>query len=457
MTEPASSPEDPVRAAHRATRPAYINPDDIPRELERLFPEETIEHLARETEFIQRERIVHPVAFFWSLVLGFGIQVQRTLAALRKGYIKMSGDEIVQSSWHGRFTPALVGFLRACVLHALQQTAGNVVRQLDDRLQRFKDVIINDTTVIRLHASLAKRWPATRSRVAAAGIKVGLLISAVANGPKNVTVHSERTPEIKTLRVVAWVKDRILLFDLGFYKFQLFTRIKENGGFFVSRMRGNGDPLFLRSLKAHRGQAIDLAGKRWKDVKSRLTREVLDAEVEVAFRRRRYRGKQSWDTLVLRLVGVIDEKTGEYHVYLTNIPPEILTAEEVAALYRVRWEVELVFKELKSQYALDQIKTEKPFAVLGLIWTAILTLIVSRRLYGLLLRSVPRELAPRYTPLRWAGVFIEAGNLLVDGMMERIGFEKTGRGDFSRVAWFWEVEGLDPHIKRHRLREGWYV
>lgn len=457
MTGPDHSATDAVKAAHRTGQPAYLKTDDIPRELKRLFADETIERLARETGFIQRERIVHSVAFFWSLVLGFGTELQRTLAGLREGYIEMTGDEMAESSWHGRFTPALVRFLHACVLHALQQTADDAARQLGEKLQRFRDVIIYDTTVIRLHASLAKRWPATRSRVVAAGIKVGLLISAVANGPKSVTIHSERTPEIKTLRVGPWVKDHILLFDLGFYKFQLFAKIKEYGGSFVSRLKENGDPLILRSLKVHRGQAIDLAGKRWKEVKGRLTREVLDVEVEVAFRRRQYRGQQSSDTLVLRLVGIADEKTGEYHVYLTNIPSDVLTAEEVAALYRVRWEVELVFKELKSQYALDQIKTTKPYAVLGLVWTAILTLIVSRRLYSLLLRSVPRALASRYTPLRWSKVFVRTGQRLMDGMMEHIGFEKTGRGDFKRLAWFWETQALDPHVNRRRLREGWYA
>ena len=63
------------------------------------------------------------------------------------------------------------------------------------------------------------------------------MVSAVANGPKTVALYSEKTAEIKTLKIGPWIKDRILLVDLGFYKTQMFARVEENGGYFVSRIR----------------------------------------------------------------------------------------------------------------------------------------------------------------------------------------------------------------------------
>jgi len=49
----------------------------------------------------------------------------------------------------------------------------------------------------------------------------------------------KKKAEIKTLRIGPWIKDRILLVDLGFYKNQMFARVEENGGFFVSRIKRN--------------------------------------------------------------------------------------------------------------------------------------------------------------------------------------------------------------------------
>jgi len=48
---------------------------------------------------------------------------------------------------------------------------------------------------------------------------------------------------------------------------------------------------------------------------------------------------------------------------LTNIAPDILNVSEIAAVYAARWEVELIFKELKSRYELDQITTKSPYAI----------------------------------------------------------------------------------------------
>jgi len=72
-------------------------------------------------------------------------------------------------------------------------------------------------------------------------IKVAFLTSAVANSPKSLSILPENTSDLKTLKVGPWVKDIILLFDLGFYKYQLFGRIVENGGFFVSRLKSNAN------------------------------------------------------------------------------------------------------------------------------------------------------------------------------------------------------------------------
>jgi IS4 transposase len=35
-------------------------------------------------------------------------------------------------------------------------------------------------------------------------------------------------------------------------------------------------------------------------------------------------------------------------IWLTNLPPEEFTANDIMDIYRCRWQVELLFKELKS-------------------------------------------------------------------------------------------------------------
>lgn len=400
---------------------------------------------------VRRERKVDPVAMLWVLLLGFGVRLQRTLAGLKRGYETFTRTTLRDSSWYERFTPEFVAFLRACVALAIENLAAEVKRERAERLRRFKDLLIQDSTVVRLHEKLAKRWPATRARRVAAGVKVALLVSAVANGPKSIAIHGERTADVKTLRIGRWVRDCLLLLDLGFYKFQLFARIAENGGFFVTRLKEGANPLLRASHRRHRGCAIDLAGKRWREVEPLLEREVLDAEVEVAFSRRRYAEKRSRDAMRLRLVAVWNAEARRYHVYLTNVPPEVLTAEEVAATYAVRWDIELVFKELKSRYALDMVTSTNPHVVEALIWTAVLTLVVSRRMYNVIRAMAPEEQRARYTPLRWSIIFAENADRLRSVMLKHLGLARDEQEELELLMEIHMGHGLDPHVNRRRL------
>jgi IS4 transposase len=249
-----------------------------------MFPPEWVRQTARETGLVKRERVVDPVAMLWVMALSFGVGMVRRIEMLRQRYEQETGDDLGYASFYERFTPELVRFLKACAARGMQELAKDANRTLDDKLKRFVDIFVQDSTVIRVHAALFGKWPATRSRKKkAAGVKVATRISAVANGPADIRIYGERTSESKTMHVGSWVKGCIALFDLGFYKHQMFARIEENGGFFVSRLKANADPLLLASLRTHRGASIDLAGKRWSEVEKKLKREVVDAEVELAF------------------------------------------------------------------------------------------------------------------------------------------------------------------------------
>jgi putative transposase len=76
-------------------------------------------------------------------------------------------------------------------------------------------------------------------------VKVDVLVSVRANGPKTAALVGERTHDVKLLRVGAWVRNRILLADLGYYSHRLFARIGEHGGFFVTWWKKSADPLFV--------------------------------------------------------------------------------------------------------------------------------------------------------------------------------------------------------------------
>jgi IS4 transposase len=310
--------------------------------------------------------------------------------------------------------------------------------------------MIQDSTIIRLHESLADKWPATRSKKVAAGVKVAFLTSAVANSPKSISILPENTSEMKTLKIGSWVKDIILLIDLGFYKYQLFSRIVENGGSFVSRVKSNSTPLIVGINQVGNCHGIDLIGKHLKDIQLEKSDAIFDVNVEVSFDRRSYRGESKKDNKIFRLVAVYNPEAEEHHLYLTNISQSILNASDIAAVYAARWEVELIFKELKSRYELDHIRTKSSYAIEALIWISILTLLVSRKVYSIVRKLNPDAKMVRFTQLRWSNIFVQNSSRLLSAIMEYLGLEQ----DFSTVLNVYSSEALDPHVNRERFREG---
>lgn len=385
---------------------------EIRRTLKRLIPSARLKALAKETGAVRRERKIGATALFWTVVLGFATGNARTLAGLRRAFQKASGRTVVPSSFYDRLTPGLARLLRSVLADVIGKVARSH-RRLEGSMASFRDVIISDSTIVRLHDLLAKAFPGTRTHQSVAALKAHVVLSVTGRGPRTVKVTSERVHDGPVLRAGAWVRNRLLIFDLGYYRFQLFSCIDRQGGFFLTRLKDGSNPLITAVHRAWRGKSVQVVGEKLQTMLDRLQRQVLDAEVELRFQNRAYLGKRSIAYQHVRLVGVRDDGSGKYHLYLTNIPPDRLGAEDIARVYRARWLVELAFRELKMQYRLDQMPSSKKHVVEALLYAAFIAFMVSRALVERLRRALPERDHYRLRDERWAVVFAAAtGDLL---------------------------------------------
>jgi IS4 transposase len=89
-----------------------------------------------------------------------------------------------------------------------------------------------------------------------------------------------------------------------------------------------------------------------------------------------YKEAKQVKTLTLRMVKYVDEKGRKYE-FLSNCITE-LTAEEIAASYKKRWDIELLFKKLKQNFQLHYFYGENETAIRTQIWcTLIAQLLIS--------------------------------------------------------------------------------
>ena len=79
----------------------------------------------------------------------------------------------------------------------------------------------------------------------------------------------------------------------------------------------------------------------------------------------------------VRLVGFRFPLTKEYRWYVTNIPSSMVLAEWIYPIYRLRWQIELFFKSIKSMLHADQITSENENIVLVTAYSSILASLIA--------------------------------------------------------------------------------
>ena len=276
----------------------------LTRQLATLLPRDRVERGARRFGVVKRTRKVDIHALVWTLVLGFQVGAERTLEALRSAFQRAAG----RSAFHDRLTPRLAQLLHALAMEAVE-TLAVVPGANAGYLARFRDLLAIDATVIRLHDWLSRHYAACRTNHTKAAAKLHMVMSVLDGSPRRVKLTGERTNDRTPWRRVGqWVRDKLLLFDLGNFSYQLFDRDDANGGFFVSRLKGNANLVIVGVNPSWRGQSIDVVGERLRDVLGRLQRQCLDVEVQLAFECRAYKGKRSRARRTFRLVAARNEQ-----------------------------------------------------------------------------------------------------------------------------------------------------
>lgn len=382
------------------------------------------------------------MTFIYSLVLGFGVARRRSLSEFRRLYMRTSGVVLARSSFHGRFSDALALLLKRLLDVAISSDTGRA-RRLHGVAKAFVEVLAIDSSIVRVSEQMADDWPAAWSNHTKAAVKITAVTNVVGRNLKHVRFSPGSRHDVHLLKSGPWLKNRLIVFDLGFFKAEIFKEIDTAGGYFLSRLRKKSNPVIL---KTHTNGLQKAVGMKLKDAQALATGNVVDADASMGYIIKRL--KHLHCTATFRVVAIFNRREKTWHRYVTNAPPEKLSADNMTALYAARWEIELLFKELKSGYRLEDIITANPAANLCLIYSALLTLIVSRRLQRML--AAATKLRRRSLPHdRWWRIFGTVASELMSICLT----QSRQRQRLRELLDFLETEAPDPNRSRMLLAE----
>jgi hypothetical protein len=357
----------------------------VEQQLENAFTPAVIDELRARTGYNPRQRIGTALRLMLTVVEGFLLGQTLTFTSLRAIFMRRFGF-IRPCPFQKRFKQASAGaFFRAALEHVVRSVVAAAGITLSGPLGAFEDVRIYDGTGQRVPPKGRASLPGCATDKAGAkwlmgySIKTGLL----EHGLCGAETASE-TPLWKKL-VPSFTRGVLYLFDLGFFERQLFAEAQAAGAHVLMRLK--------RSAK------VRIVGQRNPNGTVSAVNECSIGYYIKCLRRRRgtlfdldVRWGHGKHAVLLRLVGFA-HRYNDIRWYLTTVPRNQLSARQIILAYRLRWLIELLFREIKQATDLGRSFTSDPHALEALTYGAMLAhvLVRSLRIQAALANEIPLE------------------------------------------------------------------
>lgn len=340
----------------------------------------TADEVARETQFVVRTSKVSGAHWLQVWVFGFLETEDATLNQLAQVSTDL-GVALVAQGLDNRLSRTAVAFMQRMFEKSwhLFHTQASLPVGL---LARFVAVQVIDSTQVALPDAMAALFPACGGDGPVAGLKVQLLLD-LCTGRWGMTLEAANQPDQTAVAPVPAPAGSLRIGDLGYFNTAIFRTLAEAQAYFLSRLAPTVTP-----LNPETGKAFDVVAwlRRQDDllteraiglgqreqlpcrlIAQRLPHDVADARRRKARANARRKGRTLTASTLARLA---------WGLYVTNVPAEKLSAAEVCGLYRVRWQIELVFKVWKSEARLAQLGNWRSERILCEVYAKLIGLVL---------------------------------------------------------------------------------
>jgi hypothetical protein len=342
------------------------------------------EEVAAEVPVIQRRRKFSPATLARTFILGFLAKPNASEKDLARTAARC-GVLVTHQAIEQRYTDTMVTFLEALFRKAICQRV-QADRTLAPLIERFPAVDLLDGTSIALPAELCDRFPGCGGSYGAgrAAMKLQVRLDLRGGALDAVSIEAGKDCDQRTpLQSAPRPEGSLRISDLGYFDTEAFQGIQDRKGFWISRLA------FGTEILTPEGQPI----ARIDDLFERATR-VVDRPVLV--------GKQAklpcriviWrvpqevaDRRRQKLIATARDKGNrppsrerlawcDWTIFVTNVPSDLLSPEEIGVLYRARWQIELMFKRWKSLGRVADLTGATVTEKLVRLWSRLLAMVV---------------------------------------------------------------------------------
>jgi hypothetical protein len=349
-----------------------IDVESIAETLSTLLGEQQVETLARRSGFLRRKRVLVPYAFILALLSTLGVGKANWLADILRAYNALTGSDLQYKPFHNQIKKwQFPEWLRQILETALLRLSLRVLEPLpDSKLEMFDTILMHDGTSFAVKASLRRRFPGRFKKSAPAAVELHVTMDGLSGSPQFITLAPDKESEKHFRPDPEIMKGCLVLEDRAYQERWYFIKINKAGGFYIVRGTKNIKPTILSAYDEAGTPLRYLEGKKLSH--RILPRNSVDLQIAWGEGENWYLGR----LVIIYKPGRRNKK--DYTYLHTNLSREIFSISEVGTLYRLRWQIELLFLEWKSHANLHRFDTGKPAIAEGLIWASVLTSVLKR-------------------------------------------------------------------------------
>jgi len=284
---------------------------------------------------------IGPLNFVVTLVFCYlGDSKTQSLESIRRFMKDQLGQELKRNSFWERLSRKrlknLLGDLVAMLIKELANTiniGGDILLGLG-----VSGVLVIDSSSISLWDGAKGKYPGTRTT---AGIKWHACFDLFSGVMTWFDLTPTSTNDRKCFPDVNSLAKKLIIFDLGYWDYGLLLAIDNAKGFFLSRVKSNS-VIFIEGVV--QGLSAIHIGKKLSAVNLKRKRgNIIEIAGGILY-------KKEW--VNFRTIGFWNPTEKCYHWYITNLK---VGAHLIYPLYRLRWQVELIFKSCKNSLNANRI------------------------------------------------------------------------------------------------------
>lgn len=329
--------------------------------------------MARETKFIQRKGNIEASAFVKLLVFNELDQSQLSLLDFKLDLQTHFGCEVSRVAIHKRFNGEAVDFMKLLLARMLEFRLQSE-NKFSKSIKAFNRLCIKDSSKFTIPKEFASAYPGyngfhKESSLMNIQYEYDLLSGNWSYFELTKATRNDQRDSRETLEKIE--KDDLHIRDLGYVTMPYLNGVVAQGAYFLNRLP---TPINVYCFENEELMQLD-----WKSVdKAFKDKKLSQMELDVVLSKKRKLGSRMIIMPVPEKVYIERVRkaskhakskgcqlTAEYkikaryNIFITNAPADRLSANDIAQVYRLRWQIEIVFKSWKSGMSIHKTKKVK--------------------------------------------------------------------------------------------------